>query len=181
MKKLLMILSFSALAILLGSSSVVAQNNVKEMKEKAKEIAKKDRKLKQEEENVASIEMLNFSFYPTTIEPEFGVQKDIDCLDCYFTVNKNYLYVNLPYMGRFYIQPLTPEDVPVKLYSNKFLYMVHTTNGVDFQVEIVPNDTVNILNEGITFTFNMNKDTGSATLVVSATNRQSVTYTGYFQ
>lgn len=169
------------LMMTLASSSMLAQNKTKATVKEAKEAIKAERKAKQEAKNVSFIETLNFSFYPTTVEPEFGIQRDINCMDCYFTVDKDYLSINLPYIGRFYIQPLSPEDVPIRVYSNKFLYMVHTENEVDFTVTIVPSDIVNILNEGINFTFTMNKENGSATLVVSATNRQSVTYTGYYQ
>lgn len=185
MKKLLLTLSLSGLFLTLISSSIFAQTQTKAEVKAEKKQERIDRsKVKQAKEgaeNITRIETLNFSFYPTTVEPEFGIQREIDNLDYYVTVQKNNLSINLPYIGRFYIQPISPEDVPIQIYSSKFVYMVHTDNEVDFEVTIAPQDVVNILNEGILFKFTINKTSGNTTLTVSANNRQDVTYTGYFQ
>lgn len=181
MKKLLLTLSLCGL--FLASTSVSAQSKKDETKQEKKEARKEKRlekRAKQEQENIMSIETLNFSFTPNTVEPEFGMMRDISSLSPYVTVEKDYFSAQLPYLGTFYIQPVTPAEVPIQVYSSDFLYYVHTDDGITFTVMIVPNDTVNILNQGIKFTFTLNKNDGSASLVVSANNRTSITYTGFF-
>lgn len=192
MKKLLFTLSLCSL-LLVPAVQVSAQNSQtklekKELKEKRKEERKEEKEehkkleeIKFAQQNVASIESLNFSFYPNTIEPEFGVTNPIMGLgDYYFTVDKNVMYINMPYVGRFYITPMSPESVPINLTSTRFLYSVHTTDGINFHVTIVPTDLINILNQGIEFNFYLNKNSGFAKLVVTADNRQEITYTGTF-
>lgn len=183
MKKLLLALSFAGM--LMTSATSFAQNQKNETKQEKKEARKeKDalKQAKQEQENIMSIETLNFSFTPETVTPEFGMQHEmnITSLFPYVNVDKDNFTARLPYMGNFYIQPEEPSQVPIEVYSSQFLYAVHTTDGVTFDVTIVPSDTVNILNESIRFNFTLNKNTGAATLVVSAENRDSITFTGYF-
>lgn len=117
-----------------------------------------------------------------TVTPEFGTQHqmDVTSLFPYFNVDKTNFDARLPYMGNFYIQPVEPSQEPIEVYSNKFLYSVHTTDGITFQVLIVPSDTINVLNENIKFLFTLNKNTGAATLVVTALNRDSITFTGTY-
>lgn len=181
MKKLLLTLSICGL--FLTSTSAFAQNKKEETKQERKE-ARKEKRLekqaKEEQQNIMSIETLNFTFTPETVSPEFGMERDITSLAPYVTVDKDYFTAELPYLGTFYIQPVSPSEIPIQVYSSKFLYFVHTTDGITFTVEVVPTDTVNILNQGIKFDFTLNKNDGSATLVVSAENRDSITYTGYF-
>ena len=178
-KTLFTTLSLVGLCLTLLSSSVLAQTKAEKKEERAEKA--KMREAKEAVENITRIETLNFSFYPNTVEPEFGMQRQIDNLNYYVTVDKNNLSINLPYIGRFYIQPISPEEVPIQIYSSKFVYMVHTDDEVLFDVTIAPQDVVNILNDGILFKFTINKETSAATLVVSADNRQNVTYTGFFQ
>lgn len=181
MKKLLFTFGLCTL-FLFSSFNVSAQNKeTRQDKKEQKDEHKKLEAIKLAQKNVANIESLNFSFYPNTIEPEFGVTNPImGGGDFYFTVDKTVIYMNLPYVGRFYITPMSPESVPINLTSNKFLYGVHTTDGVNIQVTIIPSDLINILNDGIKFEFYLNKNTGFAKLVVTAQNRQSITYTGNF-
>lgn len=179
MKKLLFTLSLCGLFFMGNSAIVTAQTKADKKEQKADE-----RKLKQVEaaqKNVSRIEGLNFSFYPNTIEPEFGITQELmGGGDYYFTVDKNVLYMNLPYLGRFYITPTSPESVPINLTSSKFLYAVHTTDEINFHVTVIPSDLINILNQGIVFNFYINKNTGYAKLVVTADERQQITYTGTF-
>lgn len=145
---------------------------------------KKQRQIKSAqnaERNVVSIESLNFSFYPNTVEPEFGISRNIFNSDYYFTVDKKSLNINLPYLGRFYATPVAHEEVPINLTSSQFLYFVHTDDEVTFEVTIIPSDQQNLLNQGIKFFFTINKQTQETTLKVTADNRQDITYQGTFQ
>lgn len=192
MKKTLLTLSLSGIFLISGLG-LSAQSNTpetkaekKELKEKAEAQKKQQREAKrklaqarQGIENISRIETLNFSFYPNTVEPEFGLPIDLDGL-YYFTVDKNVIEMDLPYVGRFYVTPYDPENIPLNITSSKFVYLVHTNDEVTFDVAIFPSDLVSILNQGIKFEFTLNKTTGSATLKVTADNRQEVTYTGTF-
>lgn len=186
MKKTLLVLSLCSLFLISGIEIVSAQNTQKkkETKLEKKEQREDKRKLRQAKEgieNITRIETLNFSFYPNIIEPEFGAFHDLLDGDYYFTVDKDVMYMNLPYIGRFYVTPVSPENIPINLTSSKFLYFVHTTDEVNFHVTIIPNDPILLLNQGIEFNFFLNKNDGSATLKVTADNRQEVTYTGSFE
>lgn len=184
MKKTLFALGLCGLFLISSIEIVSAQNTQqkKETKVEKKEQREARRKLRQAKEgiqNITRIEALNFSFYPNTVEPEFGISHDLDG-DFYFTVDKDVMYMNLPYIGRFYITPASPENIPINLTSSKFLYFVHTDDEITFHVTIIPSDPTSLLNQGIQFNFYLNKKDGSATLKVSADNRQEITYTGSF-
>lgn len=156
----------------------------KEQREERKEKRAEDRKVEQiklAQQNVANIESLNFSFYPSTIEPEFGITNQLSGMEnYYFTVDKTILYLNLPYLGRFFINPVSPESSSISINSNSFLYTVNSIDGVNVKVTIVPKDILNVMNEGIQFVLYMNKNSGYARLVMTADNRQEITYTGSF-
>jgi len=177
------ILTFSFCGLLfLSTSNLSAQ--VKEGKETKKELReerRKEERIKQAQQNIANIESLNFSFYPTTIEPEFGVTNELNGVNnFYFTVDKTILYMSLPYVGNFYVNPITPNGAPINITSNKFTYSVQSVDNVNMKVTIIPSDLMSVMNEGIQFVLYMNKNTGYARLVMTAENRQEVTYTGTF-
>ena len=188
MKKLL--LGLSIFGMLMTSASVFAQDKKKETKAEKTEVKaekkeareKRDalRDAKQEQQNLMSIETLNFSFTPITVTPEFGIEHDITSMFPYVNVDKDDFTAQLPYMGNFYIDPIELSEMPINIYSAKFLYSVHTTDGILYNVLIVPTDTVNILNESIKFNFTLDKNTGYGTLVITAENRDSITFTGMF-
>ncbi|MCI0920187.1 DUF4251 domain-containing protein [Sphingobacterium rhinopitheci] len=183
MKKLLFTLGLCGVFFL---STVNVSAQTKETRQEKKEVREKRDKtaaIKQAQKNVANIESLNFSFYPNSLEPEFGVSNPLTGMgDYYFTVDKTNFYMNLPYIGRFYVTPMNPENVPINLTCSQFLYSVHSTDGINIQVTIIPssNDITSLLNDGIRFVFNLNKNTGYAKLVVTSDNRQEMTYTGSF-
>lgn len=174
--------------LFLSAVDVSAQVNetkeeVKQEKKELREEKKKEEAIKEAQTNLANIETLNFSFYPNTVEPEFGVTNPITGLgDYYLTVDKKNFYVNLPYVGRFFTNPMNPESSTVNLTCSEFLYAVHSTDGINIQVTILPADNVitKLMNEGIRFVFNLNKNTGYAKLVVTSDDRQEMTYTGLF-
>lgn len=183
MKKLLFTLGLCGV-FFLSTVNVIAQTKeTRQEKKEDREKREKAEQVKQAQKNVANIETLNFSFYPNAIEPEFGLSNPLSGMgDYYFTVDKTNFYLNLPYIGRFYVTPMSSENVPINLTCSKFLYAVHTTDGINIQVTILPADNVvtSLLNEGIRFVFNLNKNTGYAKLTVTSDNRQEISYTGSF-
>lgn len=194
MKKLLFTLSLCSV-IVLSTVNVSAQTKeTRQEKKEQRENRDKTEQIKQAQKNVANIETLNFSFYPNSLEAQFGVSTPIMDMgnpanpnsiangDYYFTVDKTNFYLNLPYIGRFYATPINPENKAINLTCNKFLYAVHSTDGINIQVTILPSENTisNYLNDDIRFVFNLNKNTGYAKLVVTSTDRQEMTYTGTF-
>lgn len=181
MKKILLTLTLCSLFIV----GATAQNSTKQEKRTQKKEQQKTARVEkaavQAQQNIAKIETLNFTFYPNIVEPEFGLSKNIFSGDYYLTVDKNVMYMSLPYIGRFYIQPVAPEDKAIDLRSSQFLYSVHTDDETTFSVLIAPSDVLNVLNQGIMFNFSLNKSNGSATLKVTANNRQEITYSGYYR
>ncbi len=183
MKKLLLAFGICGALIFSGLNSSAQVKETRQEKKEQREAKDKAERVKQAQKNVANIEALNFSFYPNTVEPEFGITNPLTGMgDYYFTVDKTNFYMNLPYIGRFYITPMSPENVPINLTCNKFLYAVHSTDGINIQVTIIPssNDIMALVNQGIRFVFNLNKNTGYAKLVVTSDERQEITYTGSF-
>lgn len=184
MKKLLLTLSLCGLFVFAGVEASAQTKETRAEKKEQREKRDKTEQIKQAQKNVANIEALNFSFYPNTIEPQFGVTNELTGMgDYYFTVDKTNFYLNLPYIGRFYATPMYPEDRVINLTCSKFLYTVHSTDGINIQVTVIPseNTITNYLNDDIKFVFNLNKNTGYAKLVVSSTDRQEMTYTGSFK
>jgi hypothetical protein len=180
MKKLFT-LGLCGMFLLTGANLVAQVKDKKETRKEIREERRKEEQIKIAQQNTASIESLNFTFYPNTIEPEFGVTNDLNGINnFYFTVDKTALYLSLPYVGNFYANPVTPGGAPINITSNKFTYTVQSVDNVNMKVTIIPTDLVSIMNEGIQFVLYMNKKSGYARLVMSADNRQEITYTGTF-
>ncbi len=184
MKKLISIALCGLLFLASTNTFAQVKETKKEQREERREQRDERRKLEQikiAQQNVANIESLNFSFYPSTVEPEFGVTNQLNGTgNYYFTVDKTILYLNLPYVGRFFINPVSPESNPINITSNSFLYTVNSVDGVNVKVTIVPKDVLSTMNEGIQFVLYLNKNSGYARLVMTADNRQEITYTGSF-
>lgn len=182
MKTVLLALSLCGL-FMTSSWNVSAQNKDKRIeKREAREARVKADDLKIAQSNTANIESLNFSFYPSAYEPEFGIQQELTGMaDFYFTVDKSSFYMNLPYVGRFYANPMNMEGVPVSMTSKEFLYSIRSTDNINYVVTILPNDLGSYFNQGTKFVFYMNKNSSYARLVVSAEDRQDMTYYGSFK
>lgn len=175
------LITFSFLCFLFFGININAQSkDTRQEKREQREDRRKEEAVKLAQKNMVNIESLNFSFYPNTIEPQYGVTTELIAGDYYLTVDKTSLYMNLPYIGSFYVNPLSPSNAPINITSSKFLYSIHTTDNINFQITIIPSDLYSTLNEGIKFVFSLNKKSGFARLSVTADNRQEITYTGSF-
>ncbi len=180
MKKTIIVGVFSLFFISAQNLSAQSKETRNERIEKRDE-RRKAEQLKIAQQNKADIQTLNLSFYPTTIEPEFGITSPLTGNgNFYFTVDKTYLYMNLPYIKRFYMNPTGPQDAAINLTSDNFLYSTHTTDNVNYKITIVPADLSDTFNSGMKFVLSLNKNSGYARLVVTADNRQEITYTGSF-
>lgn len=178
MKKIIFTFILST-AIVLSGFGQQATATKKELKEEKKEF----KKIKEEQQAIIDIETPNFTFYPSTVTPEFGLTRylNIAADNLYLQVSKTDVSANLPFIGQFYIEPVEPYEVPLSFYSKKFTYSVNTTDGVNFQMQLVPTDLMTVMNKGLVINFKFNKDTRVGTVTIQTENRTEVTYTGYFQ
>ncbi len=142
----------------------------------------KMKKAQTEAQNVEKIELPDFTFYATSVEPQFGFERRISVIaTSYMRVGKKNIDAQLPYLGRFYVRPLSPLDVPVRFNSSKFVYAV-TYNREDdnFDVLISPQDVSELLNRNMTIKMKMDKD-GNGTVSITTDNRDEVLYRGYYR
>ena len=182
MKSLLFTTALCSAFLFSNTATLYAQNSTgkTERKELRKEREKEDA-IKNAQKNVATIESLNFSFYPTSYEPEFGMsQALVGVSDFYFTVDKTSFYANMPFLNRFALNANGPANTPLSVSSKSFLYSINSTDGVNIQVTILPNDLSTYFNQGTKFVFYFNKNTNFAKLVVTSEGYQEMTYTGTF-
>lgn len=177
MKKFIFTLALSTAVVFSGFAQQITS------KREAKEEKKELKEAKQEQQNIIDIETPNFTFYPYTVQPEFGISHTLNIAaeNLYLQVSKTNVSARLPFIGQFYLQPVEPFERPLNFYSNKFIYAVKTTDEINYEMSLVPSDLVSIMNEGLVITFNFNKNTNQGTVKITATNRSEISYTGYFQ
>jgi hypothetical protein len=90
-----------------------------------------------------------------------------------FNVGKDTLVAYLPYFGRAYVAPINPEDASMIFTATHFDYkVVENKNGWD--VSIKPNDAKDVRQMFLTIT-----KSGYATLQITSTNRDPISYQGY--
>jgi len=177
MKKIIFTLVLSTTILFSGFAQQTT--NKKELKEQKKEL----REQKSEQQAVIDIETPNFTFYPSTVTPEFGLTRylNIAADNLYLQVSKTDVNARLPFIGQFYIDPVEPFERPLDFYSKKFVYSVKSADGINFQMQLVPSDLITVVNDGLVINFKFNKDTKVGSVTIQTENRTEVTYTGYFQ
>ena len=143
----------------------------------AQDNQKKSRKEKRAEKNAALIEQTknlvesrNFMFVPRTANPMGGRTVNLTT-DFELTMNNDSVSSYLPYYGRAYTAAYGGEspmnfNLPVNDYSSE-----KTKKG--FEIKFSVKNANDLLN----FTFQI-METGSTTLQVNSTNRQSISYFG---
>ena len=177
MKKIIFTLVLSTSILFSGFAQQTTTK--KELKQERKE----QRALQSEQQAVIDIETPNFTFYPSTVTPEFGLTRylNIAADNLYLQVSKSDVSARLPFIGQFYIEPVEPFERPLDFYSKKFVYSVKSIDGINFQMQLVPSDLIAVVNEGLVITFKFNKDSKVGSVTVQTENRTEVTYSGYFQ
>ena len=177
MKKFILTLGLST-ALIFSGFAQQAVTSKKELKEEKKEL----KEAKTEQQNIIDIETPNFTFYPYTVQPEFGINRTLNIAadNLYLQVSKTNVSARLPFIGQFYIEPVEPYQKPLNFYSNKFIYTVKTTDEINYEIALVPSDLVSVMNEGLVITLNFNKNTNQGTVKIKTNNRSEISYTGYF-
>lgn len=116
----------------------------------------------------------SFIFIAQRMNPMSGPQKP---LTSYYdvVVSKDTVNSFLPYFGRSYVGIINTSESPLQFISTNFSYKVSEgKNG--WEVAIAPNDRREI--QSLNFTVFNN---GSATLNVTSTNREAISFSGYVQ
>ena len=118
------------------------------------------------------IESSNYTFSPQTALPVGG--KSINLNYSYsLKVSKDTISAYLPYFGRAYSAPMSPDDSGIKFTSTNFDYTVSGKNKGMWNVTIRTKDTPRKFNLILRI-----GDTGYATLTVNENNRQPVSFYG---
>jgi len=142
----------------------------------------KMRKAQREAQNVEKIELPDFTFYPTFVTPEFGIERNIGAaVTAYMRVSKNNINAELPYLGRFYIRPVSRLDIPVQFTSDKFIYTVSYDNDNQmFNILIVPQDVAGIIDNNMIINMKMDKN-GNGEVSVKTDGRDEIQYRGSYR
>jgi len=142
--------------------------------------AQKLKAAQEAQKNIEKIELPDFVFRPRNVEPQFGMTRSVTCVTCSLKVTKDRIDANLPYLGHFYIRPMSRYDVPISFTSTKFLYVVAYNKEDDtFHITLSPQDAGSIMNNDIVFNMWLKSD-GTGTIKVKSDNRDEITYDGSF-
>jgi len=115
----------------------------------------------------------NFIFIADRVNPLRGRSRELTS-EYDVSVKNDSLVSYLPYFGRAYQAPLDPSKGGIQFTSTSFSYTVTKNKG--WNVTIKPND----FNEVQQFVFTI-FDNGSATLYVTNTHKDPITFSGYVE
>lgn len=91
-------------------------------------------------------------------------------------VNNDSLVSYLPYFGRAYSAPIDPTNVGTQFTSTKFTWQVKADKNNRWQVSLTPKDAPSI--QELSFTI---FDNGRASLSISSTSKDQISYEGYLK
>lgn len=151
-------------------------------KQQAHTPAGKLHRAQEEAENAEKIKLPDFTFYPDFVEPQFGKEYIISpMVTAYIKIEKNRIGARLPYLGHFYIRPLSRMDVPVTFVSDKFIYLVSYDKEADkFDITISPQDVYNVIDQNMVVRMEMDKD-GNGTVSIKTDGRDEIRYRGHYR
>ncbi len=89
-------------------------------------------------------------------------------------VSKDSLVTYLPYFGRAYSAPIGTSDSGLQFTSTDFIYTKEPRAKGGWLIKIKPNDNRNVQQMFLTVT-----EGGSASLQVTSTNRDPISFNGY--
>jgi len=162
MKKLLII------ALMIIS---VVKVNAQETEKKSKKELKAEKEAKQIEETKALVESKIFVFDARTVNPMKGPSKSLTT-QYEVRITKDSIYSYLPYFGVAYTASYGGTDSPM-VFDKPFESCVMEKTKKGYTVEVdVKNGS-----DKLDYSFYIS-ESGSTTLSVSSTNRQSITYNG---
>jgi len=152
----------SALFLLLTGSTVLHAQDAKQDRQNAK---------------IAQIKNLvdsqTYVFVAQTALPLSGNTRQLTS-DYDLKVTPTVITSYLPYFGRAYTAPINPTQGGIQFTSNKFEYTATPKTKGGWDIQIRPKDYRDVQQ----LTLNIS-ETGYATLQVTSTNRQAISFNGY--
>jgi hypothetical protein len=143
----------------------------------AKKIDKKEAKIADVKRIVTSN---NFVFKATYVVP-MSMSPSALTSNYDVTLNNGKLAVYLPYFGRAYAAPRDPSQGGIKLNTAEFDYTSVANKKGGWDIVIKPKrTTINTVGDVQIMRLNVGKD-GYATMYVTSTNRQPITFNGYIE
>jgi hypothetical protein len=134
---------------------------------------KKDKKAEQAAAVKAMIEAQRYVFKAQSVIPTGGRFRQLNTSDYDLKVGKDTIESYLPYFGRAYSAPMDPTQGGIKFTSTKFDYQLKETKK-GWEVTIKPTDGGDARQLFMTIFSN-----GTASLQVTSTNRQPISFNGY--
>ena len=116
----------------------------------------------------------NFIFQAQSVNPQTGGFHQLTTSDYDVIITKDTVISWLPYFGRAYSAPINPSEGGIKFTSTRFDYTEAKKDKKGWSITIKPKDISDVNTLFLTVFIN-----GTASLQVSNTNRQSISYRGY--
>jgi len=135
---------------------------------------KKDKKAEQAAAVKAMIDAQRYVFKAQSVIPTGGRFRQLNTSDYDLKVGKDTIVSYLPYFGRAYSAPIDPTQGGIKFTSTKFDYQLKETKKGGWEVTIKPADGGDARQLFMTIFSN-----GTASLQVTSTNRQPISFNGY--
>lgn len=120
----------------------------------------------------AAIETPNFTFVANVAIPMRGSARNLTS-NYDLKVTKDTIVAYLPFFGRAYTAPLSPEEAGIMFTSTKFTYTKKVTKHEGWEITIKTNDTKVKYELFLSITKN-----GYGTLMVQSVNRESISFSG---
>jgi hypothetical protein len=118
------------------------------------------------------VESQNYIFKAQMVYPQSGSSRSLTS-DYDLTITRDTIISFLPYFGRAYSAPVDPTKGGIKFTSTDFEYKP-TKDGKSWGITIKPKDAPDVQQLYLDIF-----DNGNATLRVTSTNRQSISFNGY--
>jgi len=121
------------------------------------------------------VDSQNYVFIPQTAMPMSGSVRQLTP-DFELRITKSSIVSYLPYFGRAYTAPIDPSKGALTFTSKDFEYTTTPKNKGGWDVLIKPKDYRDVQQMNLSIS-----STGYATLQVTSTNRQPISFNGYIQ
>ena len=146
----------SAVLLLMGFNSILAQNKKQDKLAAVKNM----------------VESQQYIFKAQFVSPMTGQQRALTS-DYDLTVSKSAVTSYLPFFGRAYSAPIDPSQGGIKFTSTKFQYIKEDSKKDGWDITIIPKDASDVQKLYLHISSN-----GYATLQVTSTNRQAISFDG---
>ena len=159
---------FVFIAMFLGVLILTAQ----ETQKKSKKELKAEKKAKQVADTKALVESKNFVFKARTANPMKGSSKTLTT-EYDVTLKNDSVYCYLPYYGVAYSADYGSSEGPLTFNQPVITFTIESAKKGGYIIEVKTSNK----NDALSFTFHIS-ETGSTSLSVNSTKRQSITYFG---